>query len=1002
MSTQKPEASLTAIGKYFSAVEENIKNHGENTVVFMLIGDFYEIYVKYNKETDTYYGSNLWEIRDILQCQRITETKKTKLGNGDVLKMWGVPQSAIEDKKTALIKNNFNIVLYDQRKDEKGKVIERYLSEVVTPGTYIPKDDSLIELTSNNITSIIFKEFTVGGLKRIGYGYANFDVLTGHTRVFDGVTENNIVDHTTLNDIEHYLISNNPKELLIITNMNDDAYEKIKKAVGLVDFHIKKFNMNDEKTKNCFKPEYIKKTIETVYKNSEYFSEFEFCELATSSLCFLIDYVNIYSPLALIKITDPEVIDNDRMILANHTHQQLNIIPDISNNKGKLSCVLSSLNNCITTIGKRNFKYQLLNPTKNIDKLNKDYNIIEHILNNSDLIYNIRNSLKNIYDTEYLLRKITNNKYFCIDLFKMYKSMHALKSIRDLYLNNDNYFSNYINSFIEEDILNSKLDIFLNDVESKLKINDCDVTDIRIDDINIIKPNYCKEFDEIREKYNRNIRLVQSIINEVNHFLKTELKDNSNSEYIQVNEYEKTSSDLKITIIRTDRVKDLIKKLNCNRNLNESTIINVGIAPNIYKIDLNDFNFKKKDKTNHIIQHKLINDTLEEIFYFKHSLTKSANKIFGEIMNELLISHSETIERLSNLIGIIDATICKAYNSKKMNYCKPEIQDNEKSFVNVNGLRHQLIEQILTNENYVTNDIELGKEKNGLLLFGTNAVGKTSFIRALGISIIMAQSGMYVPATEFVYKPYSEIFSRILGNDNLFKGLSTFQVEISELRTILKYAGKNSLILGDELCSGTEHDSALCINACGLIHLNKVNSTYIFATHLHELVEIEEINALKNLYIKHMSVEYDNKTGQLIYERKFKDGNGSSRYGLEVIKSVLSNEFVEKCFDMRKNLCGQDVLFLDSKKSRYNSNFLKEQMCELCKVNKAYDVHHIQEQCLAVDGYIGSIKKNSPSNMVSLCKKCHNMQTEGSDIKIIERVKTTNGYKLRLNNNQFI
>lgn len=1000
MSTQKPEANLTAIGKYFEAVEENKKEHGENTVVFMLIGDFYEIYVKYNKETDTYYGSNLWEIRDILQCQRITETKKTKLGNGDVLKMWGVPQSAIEDKKTALINNNFNIVLYDQRKDDKGKVIERYISEIVTPGTYIPKDDSLIETTSNNITCIIFKEFSVSTVKRIGYGYANFDVLTGHTTLFDGITENNIFDHTTFNDIEHHLISNNPKELLMITNLDDNTYEKLNKSICFGDLHIKKYNMDETKVKNCFKTEYIKKTIEKIYKNTEYFSEFEFCELATSSLCFLIDYVNIYAPLALRKIIDPEIIDNDRIILANHTHQQLNIIPDKSSNKGKLSCVLTNLNNCMTNIGKRNFKYQLLNPTKNIDKLNKDYDIIEHILNNNDLIDNIRYWFKNVSDTEYLLRKITNEKYFCRDLFKIYKSMGILKVVKEKHLSNDDYFSNYINYFIENDILENGLNSFLIDLQSKLKINDCDIIELRIDDINIIKSNYSKEFDNLRKSYNQKIQLIQCIINEVNHFLQVELSDKS--EYIQENVYEKTPSDLKITKNRTDKFKELRKKMNCDKKIEDKTIINITLSPNIYKIDLNDFEFKSKDKSNNIIQHKLINQTYEEIFSLKNNLLTMANRIFIEITKNLLEIHSEKIEKLSNIIGIIDATICKAYNSRKMNYCKPIIQDNEKSFVNVKGLRHQLIEQFLTNEKYVTNDIILGKDKNGLLLYGTNAVGKTSFIRALGISVIMAQAGMYVPAEQFIYNPYSSIYSRILGNDNLFKGLSTFQVEISELRTILKYADKNSLILGDELCSGTEHDSALCINACGLIHLNKVNSTYIFATHLHQLVDIEEVNALENLYIKHMSVEYDNIKGELVYERKFKDGHGSSRYGLEVIKSVLSRDFVEDCFIMRNKLCGEDISLLDSKKSRYNAKYLKEKICELCKKEDAVDIHHIEEQCLAVDGYIGSVKKNSPYNMVSLCKKCHNMQKKGSDMKILEKVKTSNGYKLRLNNNQLI
>ena len=130
---------------------------------------------------------------------------------------------------------------------------------------------------------------------------------------------------------------------------------------------------------------------------------------------------------------------------------------------------------------------------------------------------------------------------------------------------------------------------------------------------------------------------------------------------------------------------------------------------------------------------------------------------------------------------------------------------------------------------YVTNDVCVGnvkKEKDcvntdGILLYGTNAVGKTSLIRALGISVIMAQSGLFVPCSSFKYKPYTAIFSRILGNDNIFKGLSTFAVEMSELRVIMKMADKNSLVLGDELCSGTEMESALSIFVAGLSKLHR-------------------------------------------------------------------------------------------------------------------------------------------------------------------------------------
>lgn len=189
---------------------------------------------------------------------------------------------------------------------------------------------------------------------------------------------------------------------------------------------------------------------------------------------------------------------------------------------------------------------------------------------------------------------------------------------------------------------------------------------------------------------------------------------------------------------------------------------------------------------------------------------------------------------------------------------------------------------------------------NGILIFGTNAVGKTSFIRAVGIAVIMAQCGMYVFATTFTYKPYTAIFSRILGNDNLFRGLSTFAVEMSELRVILKSADENSLILGDELCSGTEMESALSLFSAGLIELHKKRATFLFATHFHEITRYDEIRALSRMQLKHMSVTYDAAAQTLVYDRLLKDGQGTRMYGLEVCKSLyMEAEFLDMAYEFR-------------------------------------------------------------------------------------------------------
>jgi DNA mismatch repair protein MutS len=260
-------------------------------------------------------------------------------------------------------------------------------------------------------------------------------------------------------------------------------------------------------------------------------------------------------------------------------------------------------------------------------------------------------------------------------------------------------------------------------------------------------------------------------------------------------------------------------------------------------------------------------------------------------------------------------------------------------------------------------------------LYGTNAVGKTSFIRALGIALIMAQSGMFVPCSRFVYRPYTAIFSRILGNDNLFRGLSTFAVEMSELRMILRMADKQSMVLGDELCSGTETESALSIFMAGLVDLSNKQASFIFATHFHEILKMEEMATLERVSVKHMAVHYDRELDCLVYDRKLLDGAGNRMYGLEVCKSLhLPPDFLEKAYEIRTKYFPETKGELSqTPTTSYNARKIRGK-CEICKVEPAEETHHLQEQHLASpDGFIGEFHKNHPANLMSLCSKCHDL-----------------------------
>ena len=237
-------------------------------------------------------------------------------------------------------------------------------------------------------------------------------------------------------------------------------------------------------------------------------------------------------------------------------------------------------------------------------------------------------------------------------------------------------------------------------------------------------------------------------------------------------------------------------------------------------------------------------------------------------------------------------------------------------------------------------------EKDGILLFGTNACGKSTFMKAIGLNIIMAQAGLFVASDKFVYKPYTQIFTRILNNDNIFRSQSSFAVEIQELKSILSRSDQNSLILGDELCSGTETTSALCIISAGLDTLCKRKSTFIFTSHLHELTRLEEVKRLENLRVYHLRIDYDEEKDILIYDRKLAEGSGPSIYGLKVCEAMgMEKDFISFAKGVQNNFEKNKVL--TTKKSQYNKDIFMDE-CKMCfKKCENLETHHIKDQQFA-------------------------------------------------------
>jgi DNA mismatch repair protein MutS len=337
----------------------------------------------------------------------------------------------------------------------------------------------------------------------------------------------------------------------------------------------------------------------------------------------------------------------------------------------------------------------------------------------------------------------------------------------------------------------------------------------------------------------------------------------------------------------------------------------------------------------------------------------------------------------------------------------------DNSYLEAKELRHPIIERIIDGP-YVTNDLSLGKSRNleskspadpspnGVLLFGVNQTGKSSLAKAIALNIIMAQIGCFVPA-KLRYKPYSKIITRLSDSDNIFKGQSSFAVEMTELRTILRQSDSSTLVIGDELCHGTESHSGMAITASTILSLIEMNASFIFATHMHELLNLECMKTISDDKLRwcHLSISYDEVSKILIYDRKLRDGSGASVYGLMVARSLdLPKEFLDRANSILLEITGNNKEFVDTTQSRYNPKLYVD-VCAKCGRSRnqiELHTHHIQEQSRADErGLIENMDKNAKDNLIVLCRDCHTMlHRKGEELQTLS---TSEGKIIRMKPN---
>jgi DNA mismatch repair protein MutS len=946
--------------EYLEYYEHYVTKFGkERMIVLMQVGSFYESYSTLKRGPDL---NVLEELTDASIAHK--GQNKNVIDDKNPL-MWGFPIVAKLKFINILIDNGFRIVIIDQVTPKPN--IRREVTAIHTPSTYL---ENTYKPKSNFICLIFIEEMNQSnGCVLSCIGMSAIDVSTGDVYLHESYS---VVqdDKLGLDETVRFINGLMPKEIVILKNELKCFTNKY-----IVDYLELEGKFHQFKEPNILhnKINYQKKLLELVYPDRKNMvSIIDTLGLSQSSYARM-SFVNLLTYIydhveSLIKgIKEPVFhLQDMKLVLGNDAINQLDIInnkPKDNIQKHNYNGLYDVVNKAHTGMGKRYIKMMLISPHTNPDTLNNIYNIVDILLQN-DYFCHIESYLKTINDIERLNRKLSINMLHpshLVDLISSYKTILNMFSK----IKKNKNLTTYIKTKHLRKTLKKLNTIFTDNI---------DLDKAKLYTINDIKENIFNEgIHPYIDNLQKQIGMGQDSMELLREKLNGMIDDkNARNEKISLKHNRNEGYYFQLTIKRYNSLKINLDKIN-NININ-----NICINIDDFKVTKTNNNIKLslpmlKNQTSNIeeLQTQLSHHTHLQYINF----LKNINTQFGNSTNSI-----------NTIVTMIDYYVTISKVARKYNYVKPTIKNknNSNGYLSAKEIRHPIVERIIEHE-YVPHDIELGLELKGMLMYGLNSAGKSVLMKSIGLSIVLAQAGFYVPAKKFTYYPYKALYTRITGSDNLLRGLSSYGVEMVELNSILKRSNESTLVIGDEVCRGTEYISGNAIVASTILKLSDIGSTFVFATHLHELVEIDDIKERENIKAFHLTVEHDVKNDKLIYDRELKPGSGDRIYGITVAKYIIKDaDFIEKALTIKNKLLNRDTKspVISTKTSRYNANLLIDK-CGMCgkrgldskQIN--LETHHInhQKDC-DINGFVKNkphIKKNAMYNLIVLCNTCHDV-----------------------------
>ncbi len=768
----------------------NVKEKCKDCILFFRVGDFYEMFFEDAKTA-------------AVELELVLTGKAC--GLSERAPMCGIPHHAANMYITKLINKGYKVAIGEQLEDPSAAkgIVKRGIVKIITPGTYT--DSTFLDDTKNNYIMSIF-------IADGRFGVAISDVSTGE---FDCTSERKDIE-IIINEISKY----NPKEILVQKTIDEKLLKEIKERFKCAFTRFDdEFFMQDKEV-----------NLDKQFSNFETIKNDDFILNAGNALMkYLIDTQKVsLSHINVIKRYS--VIDYMSIDINSRRNLELTETLREKSKKGSLLWVLDKTS---TAMGARQLRRWIEEPLIAKNSINERLDAVQELTTNIPLHEDLKASLKQIYDIERLVGKISTQSVNAKEFIFLKNSIEKLPNVKAI-----------LEKFNCE--LLSKIHLQLDDLKDIYEMLDnalLEAPSLSIKEGNIIKDGYNEEIDELRKAKVHGKEWIASLENQ---------------------EREVTN------------IKSL--KIGYNRIFGyyiEITKSNIGMIPEGRYI-------RKQTLANceRYITEDLKNME-EKILGADEKLVNLEYNLFVKLRDDISL-HIDRMKRSAKLLSELDCLSSFATVSLENNYCKPEISVSGP--IDIKDGRHPVVENTLSFGAFVANDTKLNTTDQQLILItGPNMAGKSTYMRQVALIVVMAQIGCFVPAKSANISICDKIFTRIGASDDLAAGKSTFMVEMSEVSNILKNATPSSLIILDEVGRGTSTYDGLSIAWAVVEYIctNKnIKCKTLFATHYHELTSLEGvIEGLKNYSVAVKHIKDD-----IVFLRKIVKGGADQSYGIDVAK----------------------------------------------------------------------------------------------------------------------